>query len=52
MWVKQHNISEEESINLGHMISGIANCFGLVSALLFGFLFEKKKVSNGQLIMQ
>lgn len=27
------------------MISGIANCFGLVSALLFGFYFEKQRLS-------
>jgi hypothetical protein len=27
------------------MISGIANSVGLVSALLFGFLLEKRKVS-------
>lgn len=46
LWVKQHNISEEESVNLGHMITGIANSVGLVSALVFGFLLEKKKVSN------
>ncbi len=32
------------------MISGIANCFGLVSALLFGFIFEKQKISHLLLI--
>ncbi len=45
MWVKQHDITEEQSVNLGHMISGIGNSVGLVSALLFGFLLEKKRVS-------
>ena len=46
MWVKQNDITEEQSVNLGHMISGIGNSVGLVSALLFGFLLEKRRVST------
>jgi hypothetical protein len=51
MWVKQHDITEDQSVNLGHMISGIGNSVGLVSALLFGFLLEKRKVSNVSFIL-
>ena len=46
MWVKQNDISDTEAINLGHMISGIGNSVGLISALLFGFMLERKKTSS------
>jgi hypothetical protein len=39
-------MSEDDQAKLGHTITGIANCVGLVGALLFGFLFEKKKIAN------
>ena len=46
MWIKQHDMTDKESVNLGLMISEIGNSIGLVSALLFGFLYQKNKVSN------
>lgn len=46
MWVKQHDMSEKEEVNLGHMISGIGNSIGLVAALMFGYLYHKNKASN------
>jgi hypothetical protein len=46
MWVKKHEMPEKDSVNLAHMISGIGNSCGLVSALLFGFMLEKKKTSS------
>jgi hypothetical protein len=46
MWVKQFESSDEKAVNRGHMIGGIGNSFGLISALLFGCLLEKKRVST------
>ncbi len=46
MWIKQHDITQEELVHYGHMISGIGNSLGQISALLFGFLFVKQRVSN------
>lgn len=45
LWIKREVKDEQESFRLGHMISGIGNSIGLVSALIFGFFFEKKKIS-------
>ena len=53
MWVKQFEIpggdkdvEDAKAVTRGHMISGIGNSVGLVSALLFGCLLEKKRVST------
>ena len=46
MWIKQHDYPEKELVDLGQKISGIGNSIGLVSALLFGYLYKKNKVSN------
>lgn len=45
MWIKRTIKDEDESFKISHMISGIGNSLGLVSAILFGFLFEKGKIS-------
>lgn len=50
MWIKRDIDDEQESFNLGHMISGIGNSIGLVSAIIFGFLFEKGRISMVKII--
>jgi len=45
LWIKRDVDDEQESFKLGHMISGIGNSIGLVSAIIFGFLFEKSRIS-------
>jgi hypothetical protein len=45
LWVKRDIHDEQESFRLGHMISGIGNSLGLLSAIIFGFLFQKGKIS-------
>jgi hypothetical protein len=39
-------MDEKEQINLSHKITGIGSSVGLVGALMFGFFFEKRKISN------
>jgi predicted MFS family arabinose efflux permease len=51
LWVKSFGQDDEDqSFSQGHMITGIAQCFGLVSAALIGFIFEKQKPSNHLII--
>ena len=45
LWVKQSTSDDEKAVTYGHIISGTGNCFGLVAAMLFGFLLDKKRVS-------
>jgi hypothetical protein len=46
MWVKQFKMTEDQGVKLGHMISGIGNSVGLISAVVFGFFLEKKRTST------
>lgn len=45
LWIKREISEETEAINLSHMISGIGNSLGLISALIFGFFCEKRRIS-------
>jgi hypothetical protein len=45
LWIKKEISEETEAVNLSHMISGIGNSLGLVSALIFGFFCEKRRIS-------
>ena len=46
MWVKKFYADVNEGYVRGNIISGIANVVGMVSAFLFGFVYESSKMTN------
>jgi hypothetical protein len=49
LWIQKSGATPEYAKNRGHMMTGIAYSFGLISALVFGFYFDRKRVSTVKL---